>query len=186
MKLSAEMVRNIGPWCSPERMRHLSRFLVLCCSVASAGSDRRSRRTRQRAAARQEQTNINVKIHLGTIIRVARWYIFKPKITIWVNLGGPLNGKCWYFYATLEYVLAIWYILWSFGNSVVICLIFPHLCVNKNLATLTIMHEHLKHFLHTFKHEGQKWQKIFDSVHIFSQHFFTKHIFSKNTFCTKN
>jgi hypothetical protein len=21
--------------------------------------------------------------------RVARWFIFKPKITIWVNLGGP-------------------------------------------------------------------------------------------------
>jgi hypothetical protein len=27
---------------------------------------------------------------------VARWYIFKPKIPIWVNFGGPLNGKCWF------------------------------------------------------------------------------------------
>jgi hypothetical protein len=26
--------------------------------------------------------------------RVARWFIFKPKILIWVNFGGPLNGKC--------------------------------------------------------------------------------------------
>jgi hypothetical protein len=34
--------------------------------------------------------------------RVARWYIFKPKISIWVNFGGPLNGK-------------VWYSLWPFG-----------------------------------------------------------------------
>jgi hypothetical protein len=27
------------------------------------------------------------------VIRVARWYIFKPKIPIWVNFGGPRNGK---------------------------------------------------------------------------------------------
>jgi hypothetical protein len=25
--------------------------------------------------------------------RVARSYNFKPKITIWVNFGGPYNGK---------------------------------------------------------------------------------------------
>jgi hypothetical protein len=24
--------------------------------------------------------------------RVAKWYIFKPKIPIWVNFGGPCNG----------------------------------------------------------------------------------------------
>jgi hypothetical protein len=34
--------------------------------------------------------------------RVARWFVFKPKIPLWVNFGGPYNGKCWY-------------ILWSFG-----------------------------------------------------------------------
>jgi hypothetical protein len=28
--------------------------------------------------------------------RVARWYIFKPKIPIWVNFGGPWNGKVCY------------------------------------------------------------------------------------------
>jgi hypothetical protein len=28
--------------------------------------------------------------------RVARWYIFKPKISIWVIFGGPWNGKGWY------------------------------------------------------------------------------------------
>jgi hypothetical protein len=28
--------------------------------------------------------------------RVARWFVFKPKIPIWVNFGGPCNGKCWY------------------------------------------------------------------------------------------
>jgi hypothetical protein len=27
--------------------------------------------------------------------RVARWYIFRPKITIWVNYGGPWNRNSW-------------------------------------------------------------------------------------------
>jgi hypothetical protein len=26
--------------------------------------------------------------------RVARWYIFKPKVQIWVNFGGSCNGRC--------------------------------------------------------------------------------------------
>jgi hypothetical protein len=34
--------------------------------------------------------------------RVARFYIFKPKLLFWVNLGGSCNGRCWY-------------ILWPFG-----------------------------------------------------------------------
>jgi hypothetical protein len=25
--------------------------------------------------------------------RAARWFVFKPKIPIWVNFGGRLNGK---------------------------------------------------------------------------------------------
>jgi hypothetical protein len=37
-----------------------------------------------------------------TETRVARWYVFEPKIPIWVNLAGSWNGKCWR-------------ILWSFG-----------------------------------------------------------------------
>jgi hypothetical protein len=41
--------------------------------------------------------------------RVARWYIFKPKVQIWVNFGGPWNGKGWY-------------ILWS------IVVYYSHLC----------------------------------------------------------
>jgi hypothetical protein len=28
--------------------------------------------------------------------RVARWYIFKPKIQIWVNFGVSCNDRCWY------------------------------------------------------------------------------------------
>jgi hypothetical protein len=27
---------------------------------------------------------------------VARWFIFKPKIQIWVYFGGPWNGKGWH------------------------------------------------------------------------------------------
>jgi hypothetical protein len=54
--------------------------------------------------------------------RVARWYIFKPKIQIWVNFLGYCNGRCWYilcsfgvFYGHLPYFIVIWYIFWLFG-----------------------------------------------------------------------
>jgi hypothetical protein len=47
--------------------------------------------------------------------RVARLYIFKPKIQIWVNFVGPLTGKCWYilwpiviYFGHLVYFMAIW------------------------------------------------------------------------------
>jgi hypothetical protein len=26
-------------------------------------------------------------------IRVARWFVFKPKIQIWVNFGGSFKGR---------------------------------------------------------------------------------------------
>jgi hypothetical protein len=26
--------------------------------------------------------------------RDARWFVFKPKISIWVNFGGSCNGRC--------------------------------------------------------------------------------------------
>jgi hypothetical protein len=29
-------------------------------------------------------------------LRVARWYILKPKIPLWVNFGGPCNERCRY------------------------------------------------------------------------------------------
>jgi hypothetical protein len=41
--------------------------------------------------------------------------IFKPKIPIWVNFGGPCNGTPFGpFYNYLVYFMVIWYILWSF------------------------------------------------------------------------
>jgi hypothetical protein len=59
---------------------------------------------------------------------VARWFIFKPKIPIWVIFGGPWTGKCLYilwlfgiFYGhlgyvmTIGYIVFIWYILSGLG-----------------------------------------------------------------------
>jgi hypothetical protein len=37
--------------------------------------------------------------------------IFKPKTPIWVNFGGPWNGRGWYIiYGHFEYITAIWYL----------------------------------------------------------------------------
>jgi hypothetical protein len=62
--------------------------------------------------------------------RVARWFVFEPKIPIWVNFGGPWNGKCGYDH--LEYISTIWYYLWPFC----IFLTFWYVWTKKNLATL--------------------------------------------------
>jgi hypothetical protein len=66
------------------------------------------------------------RVAVGSEFRVARWYVFKPKIPIWLNFGRPWNGKCWH-------------ILWPFGNLVALWYIFPRLgklCREKSLATL--------------------------------------------------
>jgi hypothetical protein len=72
--------------------------------------------------------------------RVARWYIFEPKIPIWVKFGDPLNGKILYLYfmpirnifCPFGIVYEHLIILWLFAKF------FPILvyCVKKNLATL--------------------------------------------------
>jgi hypothetical protein len=65
---------------------------------------------------------------------VARWFIFKPKIPIWVNFGGCFAMEdVDIFYGHLVYCLAIWYLSWLLGINfpVLVC------CSNKNLATLT-------------------------------------------------
>jgi hypothetical protein len=60
---------------------------------------------------------------LVRVSRIARWFIFKPKIQIWVNFRGPCNRRPWFilcpfgiFYGPLIYF--IWQIFWSFGNLV--------------------------------------------------------------------
>jgi hypothetical protein len=69
--------------------------------------------------------------------RGARWFVFKPKIPIWVNVGGSCYGKSWHIllplgtYSSRECSLLL-YILWPleifYGhlvNFVVIWYIFP-------------------------------------------------------------
>jgi hypothetical protein len=45
---------------------------------------------------------INIFTIGGDSTRVARWYIFRPKIAIWVNFGGSCNER-------------YWHVLWPFG-----------------------------------------------------------------------
>jgi hypothetical protein len=71
--------------------------------------------------------------------RVARCFIFIPKIPIWVYYGGPWNGKCWERLSKfgihschLVYFISIFidFVFWY---------IFPFwctYCIQKNLATL--------------------------------------------------
>jgi hypothetical protein len=51
-------------------------------------------------------------------VRVARWFVFKPKIPIWVKFGGSCYGR-WFilwpfglFYRHWKYFMASWFILW--------------------------------------------------------------------------
>jgi hypothetical protein len=72
--------------------------------------------------------------------RVARWFIFEPKIPIWVNFVVPWIGNCLYIlcpsvidYGLLGYSMTILYILCSFGTFFLVLVS----CAKKNLATLT-------------------------------------------------
>jgi hypothetical protein len=71
----------------------------------------------------------NNKSRLTCSTRVARWFVFQPKLPIWVNFRGSCNSKSWYIlwpfgllYGHLKYSMAIWYIYF-----VVIWYIFPPL-----------------------------------------------------------
>jgi hypothetical protein len=82
---------------------------------------------------------------------VARRYILKTKLPIWVNFGASCNERYWYilrtillpfgilyilpfriFYGHLVYCVVIWHILLSLGDffPVLVC------CTKENLATL--------------------------------------------------
>jgi hypothetical protein len=62
--------------------------------------------------------------HRSINTRVARWYIFKPNIPVWVNFGGPGMEYVGIFMAILSIVQpnGIFYGIWSI---VVIWYIFP-------------------------------------------------------------
>jgi hypothetical protein len=54
-----------------------------------------------------------IQVGGGMMRRVARWHVFKPKIQIWVNFGGPWNEK------KLVYYTVIWNIIRRFGTFLV-------------------------------------------------------------------
>jgi hypothetical protein len=67
-----------------------------------------------------------------TMSRVARRFIFVPKIPIWVYFGGPWNGECWcilwtfgQFYRQMIYFITIWYtyfvVLWYISPVLKYC-----------------------------------------------------------------
>jgi hypothetical protein len=65
----------------------------------------------------------HLAVNLKLVTRVARWFVFKPKIQIWINFGGPYIVKCLYilrplgiFYGDWGYFMTIWYILNSYGT----------------------------------------------------------------------
>jgi hypothetical protein len=77
---------------------------------------------------------------------VARLYIFKPKIPIWVNFGGSCNRRCWYIlwpfgllYCNLVYFAVIWYTYFprfcmlyqeKSGNPASTVHLYLHMCSN--------------------------------------------------------
>jgi hypothetical protein len=69
------------------------------------------------------KTNTHWRPLSQTVVhRVARWFVFKPKIQIWVNFGELCNRRCWYtlwtlgpFYGLLLYFMDIWYSSLKFG-----------------------------------------------------------------------
>jgi hypothetical protein len=50
-------------------------------------------------------------LFVGVLSRVARLFVFKPKIQIWEKFSGPQIGNVDIFYGHLEYFLEIWDIL---------------------------------------------------------------------------
>jgi hypothetical protein len=58
---------------------------------------------------------------------VARWFIFKPKIPIFVNFGGLAIEDVGIFYVRWVHFPAIWHILWPFVHFPPFWFIFTRL-----------------------------------------------------------
>jgi hypothetical protein len=113
-------------------------------------------------------------VYLSVLSRVARWFVFKPKIPIWVNFGGSWNGKSWYIYMTIWRILLPLEIfnvhlvyLSSFGIFSPV-LVF---CSKKNLATLVFKHSPLTYLvpiyhIATYLHILIYLCRYFDFMHI--------------------
>jgi hypothetical protein len=94
-----------------------------------------------------------------------RWHIFKPKIPIWINLGGLCNRRCWYIIRPFGpiFVQPFGLFLWPFGIfygylihfTILIC------CTKKNLATLLS--------LKTSSTGCPNWDQCYDFLNIFAK-----------------
>jgi hypothetical protein len=60
----------------------------------------------------------------GVLARVARWFLFRPKIQFWYTVEDLGMDNVVIYSGLLEYFTIIWYIYWAFGNSVAIWYIF--------------------------------------------------------------
>jgi hypothetical protein len=75
-----------------------------------------------KAAFEEEQEDtkkqVKKKLNFELLPRANRWYMFIPKIPIWVHFGGPWNGNCCYILRSFgkfmslsyTYIVAHWYI----------------------------------------------------------------------------
>jgi hypothetical protein len=58
--------------------------------------------------------------------RVARWYISKPKMLLWVHFQRPRDDKFGVSNGYLEFALTFWYIVLPFGTFVDILIYIFH------------------------------------------------------------
>jgi hypothetical protein len=52
-------------------------------------------------------------IFKSPFIRVARWFVFKPKIQIWVNFRGSCYGRCRYILWTVGPIYGLFVIFYG-------------------------------------------------------------------------
>jgi hypothetical protein len=84
-------------------------------------------KTRSHYEMVHENEKRDFKSHIQVGGRVARWYIFKPKIPFRVNFGGSRYGRYWYIFGHLVNFMAIYWI---------VHIAIWYSCTKKYLATL--------------------------------------------------
>jgi hypothetical protein len=87
--------------------------------------------------------------------RVARWYIFKPKIPIRVSFAGSCNRKCWYilwpfgpFSSHFVYFMALWYIFHVLVYCTTEYLATVHTSKNHTCISEHLLTKHMYMYVH--------------------------------------
>jgi hypothetical protein len=92
-------------------VNHVLKFFFFSRWPSHSGATTTTKTSEDSTALTPSFRALCIFVHIFKMVGVSRWFIFKPKILIWVIFGVPYIG-----WKKLIYLMGIWNILQIFVN----------------------------------------------------------------------